>query len=189
MKSVFISLILVTFFNLNGISQYKIEVYNPEKSTISSEEYKLYTQINSYRKKNKLPAIPLSKALCHVAMVHSKDLELNLKKLTHGWSTCKYKDTQSKTYPCMWEKPSQLTTYKGTGYECAHGGEGKYVATAATSLKGWQNSKHHNNVILNKSIWKNSKWNAIGVGIYGGYSTIWFGEEEDIDGSPETKSK
>ena len=55
MKSVFISLIVIAFFNLNGISQYKIEVYNPAKTTITAEEYKLYTQINSYRKKKQTP--------------------------------------------------------------------------------------------------------------------------------------
>ena len=171
------------------ISQEGYKKYSPEEVTVSIEELKLYNSINEYRIRKNLSPIPLSKALCHVAQIHSKDLEIKLKRLTHGWSTCKYLANKSKTYPCMWEKPAELTSYKGTGYECAHGGEGNYVATAESSLISWQKSKPHNNVILNKDIWKNSKWQAIGVGIYGGYATIWFGEKKDIDGSPRTGTK
>lgn len=189
MKSFLTTTLLVIIISLNGNSQYKIETYEVTKATISSQEYELYNKINSYRKKHRLEAIPLSKALSHVAKVHCKDLELNLKKLTHGWSTCKYNNNQSKTYPCMWEKPNELTSYKGTGYECAHGGQGGYVATAETSIESWKKSTAHNNVILNKSIWKNSNWKAIGIGIYKGYSAIWFGEEKDTDGSPKIETK
>lgn len=173
------------FYVTTIISQENFKKYNPKEITVSAEEFKLYNKINEYRKSKKLYPIPLSKALCHVAQLHSKDLEIKLKRLTHGWSTCNYSDNKSKTYPCMWGKPSELTSYKSTGFECAHGGEGNYIATAESSLTGWQKSKHHNDVILNKDIWKNSNWNAIGVGIYGGYATIWFGEEKDIDGSPK----
>ncbi len=183
----FIGMLLI--LSTSGISQYKYEKYNPEKATITKEEHLLYELINQYRKQKRLPPIELSKALCHVAKVHAKDLELNLKNLTHGWSTCKYKDNQSKTYPCMWEKPSELTSYNATGYECAHGGEGNYIATAISSLESWKSSTPHNNVIINKSIWKSSNWKAIGIGIYGGYSTIWFGEQTDTDGSPKIESK
>ena len=34
-------------------------------------------------------------------------------------------------------------------------------------------------VMVNKGIWKNSNWEAIGVGIYKNYAVVWFGEEED----------
>ncbi|MBG16548.1 MAG: S-layer protein [Crocinitomicaceae bacterium] len=189
MKTV-ISFVAILFaFGFSGISQYTFEKYNSKETTISKEEHLLYELINQYRKQKRLPAIELSKALCHVAKLHAKDLELNLETLTHGWSTCKYKDNLAKTYPCMWEKPSELTSYQFTGYECAHGGEGNYVATAKTSLESWKSSVPHNNVIINKSIWKNTTWKAIGIGIYGGYATIWFGEEKDNDGSPIIEAK
>lgn len=158
--------------------------YIPEDICVSSEVMKLYNLLNEYRKKYRLPPIALSKALCHVAQKHAEDLELNVKKLTHAWSTCKYNGQLPKTYNCMWDKPIELTTYKSTGYECAHGGTGGYKATAQSSLESWKNSKSHNDIILNKDIWREDIWNAIGVGIYGGFATIWFGTEKDQDGTP-----
>ena len=64
-----------------------------------------------------------------------------------------------------------------------------YVATATIALDGWKSSTPHNNVIINKKIWKDVDWKAIGVGIYGGYATIWFGEHLDNDGSPKVASE
>jgi uncharacterized protein YkwD len=145
----------------------------------TTEEMKLYKLINEYRKQNGLKEIPFSKSLTYVAQQHCKDLSENLGELTHAWSTCDYDASKSKTYPCMWLKPSELTSYKGYGYECAHGGNGDYLATATSSLEGWKSSKPHNEVILNKGIWKDMNWNAIGVGILNGYACIWFGVEED----------
>ena len=152
---------------------------------MSSDVMELYDMINTYRKKNRLPPIPLSKALCHVAQVHAEDMEYKLKKLTHAWSTCRYLDHLSKTYDCMWKKPQELTSYIGIGFECAHGGEGNYKATPKSSLVSWQTSRPHNNVILNKDMWKDYKWKAMGIGLSGGYATLWFGKETDLDGSPK----
>ena len=159
--------------------------YNEDNICVSKDAFELYELLNNYRKKNRLKPIPLSKALCHVAQVHAEDMEYNMKKLTHAWSTCRYLDQLPKTYDCMWNKPIELTTYKGIGFECAHGGEGNYIATPQSSLSGWQKSRPHNNVILNKDIWKDNTWKAVGVGISGGYATLWFGEEEDKDGNPK----
>jgi uncharacterized protein YkwD len=152
-----------------------------QKSTVRAtpEEMKLYSLINQYRKQHNLKEIPFSSSLTLVAQMHCKDLVENLGYLTHAWSTCKYDAGNSKTYSCMWLKPSELTSYKGYGYECAHGGTGGYVATAESSLEGWKKSKPHNEVILNRGIWKTMDWNAIGVGILNGYACIWFGVEED----------
>jgi len=38
--------------------------------------------------------------------------------------------------------------------------------------------------MINKGIWDDLVWNAVGVSICGGYSTLWFGEEPDPTGSP-----
>lgn len=171
----------------SGFSQKNtiIRPYIADEVCITNEEYKLYELVMKYRKKYKLPNIPLSKALSHVARVHSEDMEINLKELSHAWSTCEYNNSNQKTYYCMWDKPKELTSYNAKGYEIAHGGVGGYVASAESSLDGWQHSNPHNNVILNKDIWKEDKWNAIGIGIYGGFATIWFGKEEDKDGEPK----
>ncbi|MCH8904882.1 MAG: hypothetical protein IIA45_13325 [Bacteroidetes bacterium] len=83
----------------------------------------------------------------------------------------------------MWDKPRQLTVYEGNGYECAHGGNA-HICTAEDALSGWQSSAPHNDVIINKGIWKTNKWNAIGIGIYEGYATIWFGNDVDPAGEP-----
>ncbi len=32
-------------------------------------------------------------------------------------------------------------------------------------------------MILNLKQWRNRKWQAIGIGIYGGYAVMWVGEE------------
>jgi len=34
-------------------------------------------------------------------------------------------------------------------------------------------------MIINKYAWKRLKWNAMGVGIYGNYAVVWFGEKKD----------
>ena len=129
--------------------------------------------INKYRKEKKLPAIPLSKSLSYVARQHVKDLDINLKTMSHSWSTCNYNHSDNKTFNCMWLKPSELTNYKSYGYECifsiSDGG-----ASAQEALNAWKKSINHNNVILNKSIWKSMNWNALGVGIYKNYAAIWF---------------
>jgi uncharacterized protein YkwD len=146
---------------------------------LSEEERKLYNIIMEYRKENGLPNIQLSASLTYVAQMHCKDLVENIGYLTHAWSNCPYDAGDSKTYTCMWLKPSELTKYRGYGYECAHGGTGGYIATAESSFNGWKNSKPHNAVILNQNIWNDTNWNAIGVGILNGFAVIWFGEEFD----------
>ena len=89
------------------------------------------------------------------------------------WEVCCYTDDHAKAQ-CMWNKPRELTRYKGNGYEIAAG-----MGNAQDALDGWKHSVHHNNVIINKDIWK-TKWEAIGIGIYGNYAVVWFGHETDV---------
>ena len=79
----------------------------------------------------------------------------------------------------MWRKPSELTGYKADGFEIAHGGVDGYVATAERAFNGWKGSAGHEAVMANKRNWADTKWKAIGIGIYGGFATVWFGTEED----------
>jgi len=39
-------------------------------------------------------------------------------------------------------------------------------------------------VLLNQDIWDTSTWRSFGVGIFGGYAVMWFGELTDPDGAP-----
>lgn len=167
---------------------------------LSTEELVLYDFINVYRNKNGLKPISLSKSLTYVAQTHVKDLSINRpfnnsKCNMHSWSdkgkwtSCCY-TSNHKQAECMWNKPKELTHYKGQGYEIAHGfaqfnefsGD---TVTAVSALDGWKNSKGHNNVILNKDIWNKSAWNAIGIGIYKDFACVWFGKETDLEDLPK----
>jgi len=173
--------LLIFFLILNTIKIFPQNTY--KEHCVTDEEMALYNMINEYRKEKKLEPISLSKSLSFVAREHAIDLDKKVKKLTHGWSTCKYASENSKTYPCMWLKPSELTSYTAYGYECLYnissGG-----AKAKDALDTWKRSSPHNNVIVNKGIWQKYEWKAIGVGIYNNYAAIWFGDEVDNEGVP-----
>lgn len=169
-----------TFINFFSFSQ-----------ELSSEERKLYDIIMEYRKENGLPIIPLSTSLTFVAQTHVRDLVINKPDIgscnAHSWSS------NGKWIPCcytsdhaqaknMWSKPRELTSYNGNGYEIACGSNGccsDFSMTADYALNSWKKSSGHNAVILNKSIWNDSQWKAIGIGLYKGFAVVWFGEEQD----------
>ena len=148
---------------------------------LTSNEQELYDLIMAYRKSKKLSMIPLSPSLTIVAQTHSKDLSVNRPDKgdcnAHSWSkngkwtSCCYTSDHAKA-SCMWDKPKELSKYKYPGYEISCVGTGELSPEEA--LKTWKASKAHNNVILNGDIW-DTKWEAIGIGMYGGYATVWFG--------------
>ena len=152
---------------------------------LTPEEQELYLLIDQYRKEKGLPSIPLSVSLTHVAQLHVKDLNENYissnKCNAHSWSSkgnwtsCCYTSDHAQA-KCMWKKPSELTKYKGYGYEIAYWNSNK--ARPFESLEGWKNSPGHNEVIINQGPWE-SEWNAIGIGLSGNYSVVWFGMEVD----------
>lgn len=183
------SLLLYVFIALNGSccnSTYNIEL-TKEDICLSAQEKELYNMIMKYRAENTLDKIPLSKKLTEVAQIHAKDLNENHyieneKCNMHSWSNaerwkgCCY--TSDHADPnCMWDKPNQINGYKGAGYEISYYYSGGVTAEAA--IEGWKKSKSHDEVMINKGIWKQAKWTAIGVGIYSGYSTVWFGMVAD----------
>ena len=162
---------------------------------ISLEEQKLYNDIMEYRRIMGLSSIPLSGSLTFVAQTHVKDLQTskleNKSCNLHSWSSngtwtsCCYTDDHAKA-SCMWNKPSELTSYKGNGYEIAHGVYGASV-TAESALNGWKGSPGHNAVIINEGIWADNNWNAIGIGISNGYAVVWFGVDIDYSIKPTLK--
>ena len=160
-------------------------------SQITQEEAKLYELIMEYRIEKGLPRIPLSPSLMFVAQTHVRDLVDNTPDLGdcngHSWSDkgdwtpCCYTPDHAQAQ-CMWDKPRELTSYTGNGYEIAIGSNdiiSGYVATADSALKGWKGSPLHNAVILNEGIWNIVEWKAIGIGIYKGFVCAWFGSEPD----------
>lgn len=153
----------------------------------SEEEDKLYDIIMQYRETKGLPRIPKSKSLYRVAQTHARDQQENYSSFgsdcnMHSWSdkgnwtACCYTANHAMAQ-CMWDKPRELTNYKGNGYEISYGGNG--TATAEPALAAWKGSSGHNAVIVNSGAWQDRTWKAIGIGIRGGYADVWFGEEPD----------
>jgi len=154
--------------------------------SLSTEETRLYELVNEYRAENGLSAIPLSSSLTYVAQAHVRDLQnyppsgncnMHSWSSNGAWSSCCYTPDHAQAQ-CMWDKPRELTDYPGNGYENAFGSSG-YTATAQAAFDAWKNSSGHNAVILNQGVWNRRPWNALGVGIDGGYAVLWFGEEVD----------
>ena len=155
---------------------------------LTNDEMRLYNLIMAYRREKGLPTIPISKSLTYVAQLHVRNLDEYHKEGTkcnmHSWygngkwTNCCYTSDHAQA-KCVWDKPRELTSYKGNGYEISFGGSGGYRATPEEALNGWKKSHGHNTTIINEGIWKNLTWNAIGIGIYKGYANVWFGSEED----------
>jgi hypothetical protein len=142
--------------------------------------------INQYRAEQGLAEIQRSVSLAKVADLHVKDLadnqpvkgNCNLHSWSDkgAWTSCCYTDDHAQA-ACMWNKPRELTDYPGDGYEIAAWSSINITAQEALSL--WKESAGHNNVILNKDIWKDVEWKAMGAAMYKDYAVVWFGKETD----------
>jgi hypothetical protein len=174
---------------------------------LSAQEKLLYDLIMQYRKSKKLKPIPFSARLTKVAQAHVRDLEDNFdfelddnNKIArinpknpktfevtgdcnlHSWSdkgtwtSCCYTADHSKA-DCMWSKPKEIAGYEGEGYEIAYIQSGS--ASASEAIEGWKKSAGHNPLLINSGTWSKLEWGAIGIGIYGKYGVVWFGEKED----------
>ena len=92
----------------------------------------------------------------------------------------------------MWDKPRELTRYEGDGYEIIMAEFNSQFPNkevkADDALNAWQKSPRHDAVIRNKEIWKDTEWNAMGIGIYKGFAAVWLGKETDIEGIPKVCS-
>jgi uncharacterized protein YkwD len=182
MKSIVLSLLFIGLFGFSTFEKNKADV------CLSSEEQKLYDLIMEYRKSKGLASIPLSGKLTLVAQTHAHDLTDNYtfdydnKCNPHSWSkkgkwsACCYTNDH-KQAKCMWDKPKEIAGYNSSGYEIAY--YSSKGATAVEGLAGWKVSPGHNPVIINEGIWSKIKWKAVGIGIYGEYGVVWFGETAD----------
>ncbi len=155
----------------------------------------LVKTINDYRKQMGLPEVVMSPALNKVAQQHVKDLAENKPQEEgkdcnlHSWSDqtehaseCCYTSNHAQA-ACMWNKPRELTGYDGNGYEIAAGG----VSSPEEALSEWMTSTMHHAVIINRGLWKDVEWNAMGAAVYKGYAVVWFGKEEDAKKVAEVK--
>ena len=157
-----------------------------EDKRLNVKEMELYELIMEYRKGRGLPQIPISESLTYVAQLHVKDLQENHERGTNCnmhswsdkgvWSPCCYTDDHAQAN-CMWNKPRELTSYTGNGYEIAYWTSSS--VTPREALSSWKNSPGHNRVIINEDVWSDHLWNAIGIGISNNYAVVWFGEKVD----------
>lgn len=181
------TLIIAFLFSITGSG---VEPYAAQ-TCVTEQEIRLYELINDYRREHNLPAIPLSPSLCFVAGAHVWDLNANQPDRgrcnmhswsdSGPWSECCYTDDHKRAR-CIWSKPAELTAYKGSGYEIAYYSSwpvDEHRDMAGDAMEGWIESPGHKQMIINKYAWKRLKWNAMGVGIYGNYAVVWFGEKKD----------
>ncbi|MCA9267241.1 MAG: hypothetical protein KDA41_02160 [Planctomycetales bacterium] len=141
--------------------------------------------INAYRKTLSLPAVPLSPSMTAVAALHAKDLAEQQPHKKHGslhawsdntrWTGGNFLLDRPDSYNVMWQKPQEIAGYLGTGYEIAASG----VRDADHALKVWQGSRPHLDVIANRGIWEELRWQALGAVYYKGFACAWFGEDKD----------
>ena len=165
--------------------------FEPDESPLTAMELELYEAINEYRVEEGLPEVPLSYSLTVVARTHVQDLIDHGSTVLAGacnlhswsdqgpWTPCCY-DSHAKA-SCMHNKPNELTNYTSAGFEISVSG----ASSATTALNAWKGSSGHRNVILNEGTWASYPWQAMGVGIEGGYSHVWFGTATDPDDFPE----
>jgi uncharacterized protein YkwD len=156
----------------------------PQPGEPTEDEAELLELIDAYRAMNGLPSIPTSTSMMIVAQTHAEDLalehpdvgECNLHSWSDAgsWTPCCYTPDHAEAQ-CMWDKPRELTTYPGDGFEISASG----TATAASALAAWQGSPPHDDVILNAGTWASYPWGAIGAGMHSGYAVVWFGVESD----------
>ncbi len=177
--------IAVILFLVGGILQANAQ----QGVCIDEEELSLANQINHFRKQNDLNVLPVSTALSYVADVHVKDLYLHydpfggcnlLSWSDNGrWEKC---CAQGENYTCMYDKPAELTQYKGKGYELVY-----YQNTQITSglaFNAWKENASAKAMILQQGKYQDKNWQAIGVALFDGYASIWFGEKSDNAGEP-----
>lgn len=163
---------------------------------LNPEEVELARLINEYRAGRKLGEIPLSASLSLVARMHVYDLaghyepgsrcNLHSWSANGKWSSCCYTNDHRRA-GCMWDKPRELSLYKGDGYEIAFFSNFEYDSPSglvSDALKGWKSSRGHNDLIVNLGKWTTAEWKAMGVGVYAGFAVVWFGEETDPAGKP-----
>lgn len=164
---------------------------------LSDEEQELARLVHQYRRQHALPAPPLTRSLTQVAMLHVRDLQAHFavashphlggKCTLHSWSA-----TGHWTPVCygpdhalaaaMWNKPREITgnRYTGNGFELAYWSA--LPATASRVLSGWDQSPRHQAVLLETAGWQGRRWPAMGIGMYGHFAALWFGDQPDPQG-------
>lgn len=183
---------VITNDNVEGDTRAKI-IAKLREYGLSEAEANLYYLINEYRESLGLSKLSFSKSLTSVARAHVKDshdytprlqfdgrgIQGNLHSWSNNgnWSGGAYTPDHAHAQ-IMWDKPSELTDYKGTGYEISvyH----SIGIDPKLALDLWKSSPGHNEVIIGDNDW--SFITTMGVAMDKNYSHLWFGGDEDPAG-------
>jgi hypothetical protein len=178
-RNAFIILIILLFSGARTIGQV------PD-ICLTKEEYRLYSLINEYRTKQGLSIVPVSRSLCYVAKIHARDLyfnrpdtgfcSLNSWSDKGPWTAC----CHSRVNPnplCIVKKPSELMKYSGEGHEICYWDS--KALQPDTIFKFWLSIEQARELLMNQNKWASFNWNAMGVGLYKGYASLWVGEQKD----------
>ena len=183
---------VITNDNVEGDTRVKV-IAELRGYGLSEAEANLYYLINEYRESLGLSKLSFSKSLTSVARAHVKDshdytprLQLDERGIQgnlHSWSN--NGNWRGGAYTpdhehaeIMWDKPSELTDYKGSGYEISvyH----SIGIDPKLALDLWKSSSGHNEVIIGDNDW--SFITTMGVAMDKNYSHVWFGGDEDPAG-------
>jgi len=152
----------------------------------AKEDVQLTKELNDFRASQGLPRIPVSAHLTKVARFHTsvgksnyEDRSCNMhswgedSQSPERWSPCCYTSDHAEA-ACMWNKPKELTPYKGNGYEISAGG----YANNAAAIQGWFKSSGHRVVMLSEGSWSRIN-GAIGCAVTDRLYHCWFGASKD----------
>lgn len=176
------------------------EAYDVNRTSLTQKEKELGQLINDYRASKGLKRLPISKSLTKVARYHVIDIikwydfdnppkdSRGEKGNLHTWSYNRPELYSGVVYTPdhkyaegMWNKPKELTSYTGDGFEISAAILSKNSnLTASRALEIWQASPGHNAVIVGEGSW--ADLNVMGIGIHGCYACVWFGKVEDPAG-------
>src|SRR6266446_1053616 len=196
----YVLLTMMMFYQKTNIHAFASQVINSSQTSsrcLSDEEQKLARLIHDYRNKHGLAPMSITYSLTQVAKVHVRDLHENfcvtvpqsrgLDCNLHSWSSKGYWTPvcyrpDHALAAAMWNKPREITAnvYTGNGYELAYWSS--IPATASRILTGWQQSPPHQAVLLETGGWQQKRWPVMGVGIYGQFAAVWFGDRPDPQG-------
>jgi|AntRauTorckE6833_2_1112554.scaffolds.fasta_scaffold00259_8 hypothetical protein len=181
MKKMLLLLMMMVLLAPAGFAQVEV--------CLNEDEVALANLVNQLRKQNDREIVSLSASLSYVADVHVKDLYLHHNPLGQcnllswsdkgRWTAC---CIEGSNLECMHDKPFELTQYKSKGYELIF-----YQNTQVTSglaFNAWKESAQAQKLILQQGRYSDKQWQAMGVAIFDGYASIWFGELIDKAGEP-----
>lgn len=181
-----LSMLLLSSFSITACSEDAKPPFEGAEAcdtlTLSTEERAIYDRIMEERAKVGLGSIPVSASLTYVARAHARDSSDHYAKQPEGcnlhswsnhgnWKGCCYTSDHANA-ACMWEKPREMTTFPGEGYEISAVGSHDPVSM-------WMKSDGHRAVILNERPWAIFDFKSIGIGITANangqpFAHVWF---------------